>query len=269
MNGFPKHRAQDADAVSQDAGRNAVIIVAGALIVVLLVVFFAMAGLAWQESQLAAFQQQGGTIEEKSDERNTVFDKTERLKPFWEAPDVGQLLGMDRAEALAAIGHGAAVKEEASVDLVDGDATMLTVALASERSKDQPGAPLVYLQLDDRGKVTRASYSASMRGFGFTNKLTFREAIEDMHVVELALADVGVTVPVGTVHLPEDEAAYSTYRDDGRTLEREHADFKGSGTYGGAPVRWTASLDFDYAEAIQTGNLVYTHRVLTVGVVLS
>ena len=265
--GFSKTDTSSADAGRHVANQRFVLVGALAVLVVLVIACAAVAGLAWHESQLAAYQQAGGSEYDQQDEGDAEPDKTERMKPYWEAPRIVSLRGLSQEQAIAAIGHGAAVKSEEAYGAL-GDRKHLTIALAAERSKDQAGAPTVQLWIDEDGKVERAVYSASVRGFGFSNKLTFRQAVAEAHAVELALADIGVDVPVGTVRLPEDPREYSTYRDDGATLEREHVEFKGAGKSGGKEVLWTASLDYDYAEAIQTGDLVYTHRVLAVGVVL-
>lgn len=185
---------------------------------------------------------------------------------WWDAPDVVSLLGLSTWDAIEAIGHGAAVRDDNvgySAQTPDG-MKRVTVAMAGERSKDDQEAPTVVLWTKG-GRVVQAVYSSSMRSYGFSNMLTFRQAIDEAHVVEHALLESGARVPRTELALPEDENAYTSYRDDRRTVEREHADFEGEVPDADVPYAWMASLDYDYTESIDKSSLSYTHRVLSVG----
>ncbi|MBE6471495.1 MAG: hypothetical protein E7000_07300 [Coriobacteriaceae bacterium] len=248
---------------------NAVVAVAVACLAVFIVVAAVCLALAGHDRAVAAHQQQGAAAQEldaraQDGDAGVNADPTVRTTASIEIPPLAELLGLTCDDAVDTLGRGAAVRTR-EADPAGTWSQLVTVALAEERAKDGPAAPTVRLWLDDSGAVAAAGYSASLRSMGFSNALTFRQAIEDADVVQAALADAGVAVKAGSVRLPDDPAAYSTYRDDQFTLEREHADFEGEGTAAaGGPIAWSASLDYDYAEAIQTGNLVYTHRVLCV-----
>ncbi|MDO4400244.1 MAG: hypothetical protein Q4D27_04770 [Coriobacteriia bacterium] len=241
-----------------------VLAVAIAVAAALACVFAVAAFSAADEAASAVHQQAGGSEppEWSADEEHD--DPLVRHSPSVEVPDLASLLGKDVPGAVEAIGHGAAVRDDAQP--AAGKAHAVTVALAGERSRDGAGAPTVTLELDDAGRVAGATYSAALRLYGFSNRLTFAQAIDEAHVVQGALGDAGVKVASGAVQAPANPDEYSTYNDDGHMLVREHAEFAGEGAAAGQKLRWTAALDYDYAEANETGNLVYTHRVLSVGV---
>lgn len=232
-------------------------------ILVLLATAAAMFAWAVLGDSQAPRQQEGGTLEAAPPAREdagllgTAIVKT---------PDLTALLGMTPDDAQAAIGQGATLRNGVPTGMEVPGADELVVALAEVRSKDGPGTPTVFLQMDGSGRVVQARYSAALRFYGFTNGVTFRTALDEAHVVEATLADAGVEVPAGVAACPPDAASYSTYGDDGRTLVRENAAFSGEGRQRGLPVRWSAWLDYDYTRANETGNLVYTRRVLCVGV---
>jgi hypothetical protein len=108
-----------------------------------------------------------------------------------------------------------------------------------------------------------------MESLGYSNDLTFRQAIVLMHVLENTLAQAGVEVPEHAVQLPTDRSQYVTYREDGRTIAREYASFEGELPEATFPSTWFAALDYDYAEAIETGNLADAVHIVTVGTSLA
>ena len=223
----------------------------------------------WHDSSLEVHQQQGGNLEFATDADADIADeraKFTRSTPKVDPPAATALIGSTPEQAVERIGHAAAVRSRTDIKQGNATETLLDVPLADVRGKDGPGYPAVQLWVDERGIVVEARYSASLRTFGFSNGLTFEEAIGSAHVVELALGDIGVAVQPGAVRLSQDESTYASYRDDGMTLEREFAEFQGKGSSADGEVRWVASLEYDYADAIQSGNLVDTHRVLVVGV---
>ena len=242
------------------------VLVAAIAVAAVLACAFAVAALSAADEAASAVHQQGGGSEppEWSADEDARDDPLVRHTPSVEVPSLVSLLGKDVPGAVEAIGHGAAVRGDAQP--AAGKAQFVMVALAGERAKDGAGAPTVTLELDDSGRVVGATYSAALRLYGFSNGLTFAQAIDEAHVVQAALGDAGVQVAPGLVQASANPDDYSTYNDDGHMLVREHADFAGEGAAAGQKVRWTAALDYDYAEANDTGNLVYTHRVLSVGV---
>ena len=229
-------------------------------IAVVLVVVIGLAA-AWVYRHNAAAEAASQQAAAQSDEREYLLGRM-----WWDVPDVVSLLGLGSLDAIEAIGHGAAVRDDSvGYDAeVPDDVKRVTIALAEERSQDNSEAPTVVLWVKN-GRVIQAVYSSSMRSFGFSNTLTFAEAIEKAHVVELGLREAGVSLDRESVELPKDEAEYARYQDDGRTLEREHVAYEGEADRGDLHYGWLAELDYDYADAIDEGNLVYTHRVLSVG----
>ena len=250
--------AQDMPPTSRAHGvvRAAIVIAA-----VLLAFCAGFASMAWLDAQGGPQQQAGGTLDVANAEPDEGEDKFATRSPIWQAPDLVGLIGTSTDQALERIGHGAAIETRA--DAGDGT-TRLSVPLAAYRAKDRPGAPTAYLWVDADGVVVRAGYASSAWGCGFSNALTFREAIDDAHIVEALLGQAGIQVEPGTVRAPQDASAYSAYRADGATLERENASFHGTGTHDGRKVAWRASVDYDYRAANASGNLVDTRRVVSV-----
>lgn len=250
--------AQETPRASSAHGVVRAAIVAAAVLIALCLGF---ASMAWLEAQGGPQQQAGGTFDAAVSEPDEAEDKFATHSPIWQAPDLVGLIGLSTDRALEQIGHGAAI--EARADAGDGT-TRLSVPLAAYRAKDLPGAPTAYLWVDADRVVVRAGYASSAWGCGFSNALTFREAIDDAHIVEALLGQAGIQVDPGTVRAPRDASAYSTYRADGVTLERENAGFHGTGTHDGRKVAWRASVDYDYRDANASGNLVDTRRVVFV-----
>ena len=248
---------------SRETRSRRVIIVAVAALIVLIAGYAIWAATALNDKQTAPQQEKGGTMQmvvpEGMQSRYTMYDT------WWDAPKLTKLLGQTRSKALKIIGDGATVRKKSST-VEHGAQTLLTVALTELSSKDNATAPIVYLWMDSDGLVCAATYSCSMSSYGFSGSLTFCQALNKMHVVERALQQVDIEVQLGTATAPDDPAEYSTYRDDGSTLQEEYLEFSGTGTHDGETVNWMASLDYDYTPAIEKADNYYTDRILCIGV---
>lgn len=195
--------------------------------------------------------------EEESSEPHVDYASTQVV-------DLVSLMGLSRDEAIERIGHGATVQDQGSLSSL-GFSKEVVVALSDETGDAASGTPTVTLGLDGDGRVAAASYEAATSLLGYGD-LSFVDAVERFCIVEDTLGKAGLSsVKQGSVTLPEREA-YSTYESDRKTLSREMYTFKGSASLGDADYTWDATLDYDYADANETGNLANTVKKITVAV---
>ena len=177
-------------------------------------------------------------------------------------PDLVSLIGMDRRQAIDALGHGAQLIEGAQpLGIGAAAAEEVQIALTEEPSDIRSGTPTVYLSLDDAGTIVGAGYSTSLSSLGY-GSISFADAIENELVVEETLADAGLIVSRGSAILPKDKIAYSSYDTDGTTLMTEDCSFGGEGMASGISYGWTAEVEYDYSIANATDNLNDTVRMI-------
>ena len=69
-------------------------------------------------------------------------------------------------------------------------------------------------------------------------------------------------VAKGTVTLPSDKSAYTTYGSDGKTTVKDRSTFTGDTTVNGEECTWSSVLSYDYTTANLTGNVGDTIRVI-------
>lgn len=187
------------------------------------------------------------------------------------APNLVSLLGLSADAALSQLGEGAVVSSAVELNakgerLGEEDelaSTEYTVSLTHDASDTRMGFPSVYLVADAKGVIERAGYSTTTTLLGFGSQ-SFEDVVTNGHVVEATLDEAGVSVPEGAVSLPADKADYSTYAEDGTTLERERCSFSGKADSGEGEVSWSAVLSYDYTMYNATGNLGDTVRVIYV-----
>ena len=181
-----------------------------------------------------------------------------------DVPNLTSVLGMTADEAVKEIGHGAMalpareVKEEGNPIK-----STINVALNDEPIDSKTGAPMVYLGLDESGKIIQVGYSASASALGF-GSLSFSDAVTNEHVIEKTLAKIGIDVPTGSAVLPADKKEYSTYASDGTTVTRERCSFEGDVDVDGKPCTWSSVLSYDYTTQVVTGDLSDTVRIIYV-----
>lgn len=243
--------------------RRTLIIVLILLIVVIGVVAFFMFRTfsSSQEEAHQAEQQQAETPKESlaSAPADDADDSPAKLT---DVPNLTSLFGMTADEAVKTIGHGAMALPAREVNEEGNPVkSSVNVSLNDEPVDSKTGAPMVYLGLDQDGKVIQIGYSASATALGF-GSLSFADAINNEHVIEKTLAKIGVTVPEGSAALPADKNSYSTYGSDGKTVTRERCSFEGDVDVNGVPCVWSAVLSYDYTTQVVTGNLSDTVRVI-------
>ncbi len=177
------------------------------------------------------------------------------------------LMGLSGDTAIAKIGHGAAVQDEAPMTSI-GFSKEITVVLSDEKGDTLSGTPTVTLGLDAEGNVVAASYSAPTSLLGYGN-IAFADAVQKFHIVENILGKAGLTtVTKGSVELPQ-KSEYSSYGPDRKTLTSETYTFDGTAEMTGTSYSWTATLDYDYTEANKKGDLAYTVKKIAVSVMRS
>lgn len=218
-------------------------------------------------SQTTAVQQTNETTSQ-TDQVATTDDagkdaSNENVKQT-DVPALVSLIGLTQDQAVTQLAHGATVTLSTNQS-IEGNpvVTNVTVMLTEEPADAHSNTPTVYLGLDANGTVVQAGYTASTAELGY-GSLSFRDAVENEHVVEKTLDDAGLTVADGTAQLPTDKDAYQTYASDGTTLVSERASFDGSASANGANYTWSAVLSYDYTAANATGNLANTIRQITV-----
>lgn len=208
-------------------------------------------------------QQQGSQAIDELDQDGTT-DASTATEKRTEVPDLVSLLGMNQEDAVKALERGATVTNTREVN-EEGNPikTSVTVALTDEPADTRSGTPTVYLGLNEDGAIVQAGYSVATASLGY-GSLSFIDAVENDHIIEKTLEEAGVSVAEGSVELPEDKMAYSTYDSDGTTLVRENASFSGTADINGAAHEWSAMLQYDYTTANTTGNLADTIRYVYV-----
>ncbi len=179
-------------------------------------------------------------------------------------PDLTALLGMTQDEAIATLQRGAQITSALEQN-EEGNPVRweIKISLTSEPSDGKSGTPMVYLSLNEEGRAIRCGYSAATSVLGY-GSLSFSDAVKNEAIIEKTLAEAGLEVPVGSVELPADKMAYSSYGSDGTTLVREYCSFEGVGTANGVEHPWSAVLSYDYSAANATGNLADTVRIVYV-----
>lgn len=244
------------------------------VLIIAIIVLVALAGAIgyfgyqmYVTSQTTAVQQTNETTSQTdqvaiTDDANKDAS-TENVKQT-DVPALVSLIGLTQDQAVTQLAHGATVTLTNNQS-IEGNpvVTNVTVMLTEEPADAHSNTPTVYLGLDANGTVVQAGYTASTAELGY-GSLSFKDAVENEHVVEKTLDDAGLTVADGTAQLPTDKDAYQTYASDGTTLVSERASFDGSASANGANYTWSAVLSYDYTAANATGNLANTIRQITV-----
>lgn len=237
-----------------------------AIIILLVIIVVAIAFLAvrmiWTADNSATQQTQvtSTDIEQASD----ASDTEESDSPKTTVPNIVELLGHTRKEALEMIGHGAEVVSNRSIKEENNPIKReLRIELTDEPSDSKSGAPTVYLSLNKDKKVIHAGYSVSTSSLGY-GSASFSDTIESEHIVENTLGEAGLSVELGSAVLPEDVTEYTSYSSDGTTVTKEYYSFSGTGTAGGKTYDWEAILSYDYTVANASDNLNDTLRTIFV-----
>ena len=238
--------------------------------ILLILLIGALGFFAWQwfeQSQLVASQQAQSQLNEvgsMQEGQNETKDASTATAKKTEPPSLAAVLGATQEEAVAQLKHGATVTGSKDVN-EEGNPVKksVTVVLTDEPADTRSGTPTVYLDMNEEGKVVQAGYSAATASLGY-GSLSFVDAVENENIVEKTLQEAGINVAAGTVGLPDDKTAYSSYASDGTTLVKETSSFSGTVELGGAPHEWSSVLLYDYTAANASGNLADTIRTIYV-----
>lgn len=191
-------------------------------------------------------------------------DTKDNDTPKTTVPNIVELLGKTRKQAIEMIGHGAEVASEKKVKEKGNPIRReLRVVLTDEPSDSRSGAPTVYLSLNKDGKVIHCGYSVSTSSLGY-GSASFSDTVESEHIVENTLGEAGLNVELGSAVLPKDATEYSSYSSDGSTVTKEYYSFSGKGKANGKTYEWEAILSYDYTVANASENLNDTLRTIFV-----
>lgn len=266
--GRGRHAAPDAamsPRMQQARKRRRVLILLVILVILIIVAVGVYSGFLFKNSQQEAHQAEQEQVEAPKESLASApaDDADDAPAKLTDVPKLTSLMGMTTDEAVKAIGHGAMalpareVKEEGNPVK-----SSVNVSLNDEPVDSKTGTPpMVYLGLDKDGKVIQVGYSASASALGF-GSLSFSDAVNGEHAIEKTLEKIGVTIPEGSVKLPDDKKSYSTYASDGTTVTRERCSFEGDVDVDGIPCVWSAVLSYDYTTQVVTGDLSDTVRVI-------
>lgn len=259
------HARQGQAAYIQKSARMRKILIAVIILLVLLLIGGGV--LVWQlvqtardtavqQTQIAEIAASTNTDQSVSDASATVAKKTT-------VPNLVSLLGMTQDQAIQTLQHGARVSSAVEVN-EEGNPVRseVRVALTEEPADSRGGTPTVLLSLNEEGAIIRAGYTSSISSLGY-GSIDFKSMVTSELIVEKTLKEAGLTVPDGTVKLPEDKTQYSTLASDGSTL-KESFTFAGTGATANAEVPWSATLTYDYSMAKATDNLADTIRTILV-----
>ena len=240
------------------------------LIVIIVLLVLALCALAYfgfrtvsQSQEEAAHQAQEQIEAPKENVTKSAGDDTvETAAQQTDVPTLTTLFGKTSDEAVAELARGAIVtKNQANKEKKSSIKTNITVSLADEPSDSKTGTPLVYLGLDKDGKIIQTGYSAAASALGF-GSLSFADAVNNEHVIEKTLVDVGVDASADQIVLPSNKSDYTTYASDGKTTVRERCSFTGDTVVNGTDCTWSSVLSYDYTTANLTGNVGDTIRVI-------
>jgi len=199
------------------------------------------------------------TVILKNDEEKPQ-DTTTATTKRTDVPLLVVILGKTQEEAIESIGHGATVINSLPIN-EEGNPirTEVKIALTDEPGDTRSGTPTVYLGLDGAGVIIRAGYSAATTTLGYGSS-SFVDAATKDYIVENTLGEAGIDLPLGSVTLPQDKTEYTTYKSDGKTVEKETYSFSGVVDHNGFAFEWSAVLRYDYTAENVSGNLADTIR---------
>ena len=236
------------------------------VVIIVLAVALGIFAIHWiQTSQNQAVQQAQQTTSQQSTITDTTGkDASTKTTKTTSVPDMASVLGLTLDEAVEQIGHGISPATETEVDEDDNPIkTQIVAPLTDEPADSKTGTPTMYFGLDEDGKIIQVGYSTSTASLGF-GALSFKDAVDNEHVVETTLAEAGINVANGSAVLPDDKTEYSSYASDGTTLVRERCSFSGDVKVGDEDCTWSSVLSYDYTTANLTGNLSDTVRIIYV-----
>lgn len=242
--------------------RKLYVVIIVLLVIVVAAIGFLAVNIIWTADN-SATQQTQATSTDLTDGAD-VDDAKDNETPNTTVPNIVELLGKTRKQAISMIGHGADVVSSRKVKDEDSDIRReLRIELTDEPSDGKSGAPTVYLSLNKSGKVVHAGYSVATASLGY-GSASFSDTVESEHIVENTLGEAGLNVELGSAALPEEVTDYTSYSSDGSTVTKEYCSFAGKGTASGKTYDWEAVLSYDYTVANASENLNDTLRTIFV-----
>lgn len=255
-------KAQSAFIQRSSKMRKLYVVIIILLVIVVVAIGFFAANIIWTADNSATQQTQ--TASTDLAQAGEGDDTKESDTPKTTVPNLVELLGKTRKQAVEMIGHGAEVVSSRKVKEEGSDIRReVRVELTDEPADSRSGAPTVYLSLNKAGKVVHAGYSVAISSLGY-GSASFSDTIESEHIVENTLGEAGLSVELGSAVLPEDVTKYSKYSSDGSTVTKEYYSFSGKGTANGKKYDWEAILSYDYTVANASENLNDTLRTIFV-----
>ena len=230
------------------------------LVIAVVAIGFLAARMIWTADNSASQQTQITSTD--LTEAGEGDDAKDSDTPKTTVPNLVQLLGHTRKQAVEMIGHGAEVVSNRKVK-EEGNPVRreVRIELTDEPADSRSGAPTVYLSLNKSGKVIIAGYSVAISSLGY-GSASFGDTVESEHIVENTLGEAGLNVELGSAVLPEDSTKYSSYSSDGSTVTKEYYSFSGKGSANGKKYDWEAMLSYDYTVANASENLNDTLRTI-------
>lgn len=179
-------------------------------------------------------------------------------------PALTSLIGTNIDSAASAIGHGAEVSsDEARNDEASNIKRVVRYTLTSDGGDSKSGIPTVTANVGEDSNIISLDYSAATKALGY-GTVSFRDALNNEHVVENTLKEAGVSVAEGVATLGDDVPAsdYTTYASDGIKTTREERSFSGEDN----GIKWSARLVYDYSIGNATDNLSDTVRTISISI---
>ena len=175
-------------------------------------------------------------------------------------PALSTLVGTNIDAAAEVIGHGAQVtSDETKNEENNAIKRVVRFTLTSDGGDSKSGIPTVVVNVGENSNIISVEYSAATKSLGY-GTVSFRDALNNEHIVENTLKEAGVNVVEGSARLGDDVAAseYTTYASDGIKTTREERTFDGEVD----GVKWQARLVYDYSIGNATDNLSDTVRTI-------
>ncbi len=199
-----------------------------ALVVMLAVIVSLIAIHASAEANLA--RQQKWTSDKDSFDRAYEIAASDKETPdkVLYIPNIVNLLGKTIDEAVNSIGQDAFVVSSTKIsDYETGASNQTIINLNNEQANIKSGTPNIVADTNRSGRIVKISFSCNIRLLGYGN-YSFVDLVDNLHLIERSYNEAGLYLEDGSVSVPANRSAYSTYDSDGTTLISENCDFNGN-----------------------------------------
>ena len=142
-------------------------------------------------------------------------------------PNLVELLGKTVEGAVSSIGQDATVVSTTSItDHESGAVNQTIINLNNEQANVKSGTPNIVAFTNRSGRIVKVGFSCNIRLLGYGN-YSFVDLIDNLHIIERAFTEAGLSIDDGEVSAPTERSKYTTYDSDGTTLISENCDFNG------------------------------------------